>query len=99
MTPAFVAKLGFFIWSIGIGKQKIDSFALNIYSIIIARFLIKDKRRKIRFFVETFLLADTSMDIVLGMSFLTLSNVEIAFDIESFTWKSYSAAEALPTTR
>ena len=33
------------------------------------------------------------------MPFLALSNVDILFDTESFTWRSYSAAEALPTTR
>ena len=48
---------------------------------------------------ETFLLADTSIEVVLGMPFLALSNADIQFDTESFTWRSYSAAEALPTTR
>ena len=54
---------------------------------------------KIRFFEETFLLAKTSMKIALKMLFLALSNVKIQFNTESFTWRSYSAAEALSTTR
>ena len=39
------------------------------------------------------------MEVVLGMSFLILSNTNIQFDTESFTWRSYSTAKALPTTR
>ena len=66
---------------------------------VIAGFLIQDKMGKIRFFEETFLLADTSMEVVLGISFLALNNADIQFDTESFTWRSYSTAEALPTTK
>ena len=47
----------------------------------------------------TFLLADTSMKVILEMHFLTLSNGNIQFDTESFTWRCYSAAEILPTVR
>ena len=39
------------------------------------------------------------MEVVLGMLFLAFSNADIQFDTESFTWRSFSAAEALPTTR
>ena len=52
---------------------------------LIAGFSILDKMGKIRFFEETFLLAETSMKVVLGMSFLALSNTDIQFDTESFT--------------
>ena len=50
-------------------------------------------------FEETFLLADTSMEVILEMSFLVLSNANIQFDIESFTWRFYNIAEALPIAR
>ena len=70
-----------------------------MYDMVIAGFSIQDKTGKIRFFEETFLLADTRMEIVLGMLFQSFSNVDIQLDTESFTWSSYSAAEALPTTR
>lgn len=40
---------------------------------------------KIRFFQETFLLANIMIDIVLEMLFLTFSNANIQFDIKSFT--------------
>ena len=39
------------------------------------------------------------MEVVLRMPLLALINVDIQFLTKSFTWRSYSAAEALPTTR
>ena len=44
---------------------------------VITRFSIQDKLGRARFFEKTFLLADTSMEVVLGMLFLTLSNADI----------------------
>ena len=46
----------------------------------IAGFSIQDKSGKAWFFEETFLLADTSMEIVLEISLGTLNNVDIQFD-------------------
>ena len=43
----------------------------------IERFSIKDKSGRALFFEETFLLADTNIEVVLGMPFLTFSNTEI----------------------
>ena len=45
------------------------------------------------------MLAYTSMEMVLGMLFLALSNADIQFGAERLTWRSYTAAEALPTAR
>ena len=39
------------------------------------------------------------MEVVLGMLFLTLSNSNIQFAEKKLTWRSYTAKEALPTTR
>ena len=99
ITLTFIAKLGFSIQLIGIDAQKIDSSALKTYGMVIAGFSIWDKMGKIRFFEQFFLLADISMEVVLGIIFLALSNLNIEFDIESFTWRSYSAVKALPTAR
>ena len=41
---------------------------------IIAGFSIQDKTGKIRFFEENFISADTKIEIVIGMSFLALTN-------------------------
>ena len=51
------------------------------------------------FFKETFLLADTSVEVILGMPFPTLSNADVSFAERELTWRSYTAAEALPTTK
>ena len=65
----------------------------------IAGLSIQDESGRARFFEETFLLADSSMEVVLRILFLALSNADIQVDTKSFTWRSYSAAEALPITR
>ncbi len=44
------------------------------------------------------MLVDTSMEVVLGMLFLALSNADFQFSAEKLTWRTYIAAEALPTT-
>ena len=85
MTPAFAARLGLSVRPTGIGAQKIDGSALRTYGMAIAGFSIQDKSGRAQFFEETFLLADTSMEVVLGMPFLALSNADIQFDTESFT--------------
>ena len=58
-----------------------------------------DKLGRARFFQETFLLADTTMEVVLGMPFLTLSNADIQFVQKELTWRTYITKDALPTTR
>ena len=45
------------------------------------------------------MLADTSVEMVLEMHFFFLSNVDFQFGVGKFIWKSYTAADALPTTR
>ncbi len=64
-----------------------------------ARFSIQDSLGRVRFFEETFLLVDTSMEVVLGMPFLSFSNANVEFvKLGKLTWRTYTAAEALPTT-
>ena len=60
---------------------------------------MEDKLRQARFFQETFSLADVSVEVVLGMPFLILSNADIQFPKKRLTWRSYSTAEVLPTTK
>lgn len=66
---------------------------------IIAGFQVSDKFRKTRFFQETFLIADTSVEVIFGMPFLTFSKVEINFAKKILTWKTYTITKALPTTK
>ena len=46
---------------------------------IVSTFSVSDKDGKERIFEESFLLADVKLDIVLRMSFLTMSNADINF--------------------
>ena len=64
-----------------LAHKKIDGSVVKIYNITIVRILIQDKLGKIRFFKETFLLAYNNMDVVLGMLFLFLTNVDVKFSI------------------
>lgn len=84
ITHAFAARFDFSPQSIDINLQKIDGSALKTYGIVITGFSIKDKSDRIRFFKETYLLADTIMKVVLGMFFLTLNSVDVHFDTRSF---------------
>ncbi len=64
-----------------------------------AKFLLQDSLGRVRFFEKTFLLADTNIEVVLGMAFLSFSNADVKFaELEKLTWRSYAATEALPTT-
>ncbi len=98
MTPAYAKKLGLTTRKTSIGAQKIDGSPLETYGMVLASFSLKDSLRRARFFEEIFLLTDTSMELVLGMPFLALNNADFQFGAEEFTWRSYIAAEALPTT-
>ena len=77
MTLIFAAKLDLYIRPTSIDTQKIDGSMLKTYGMTIAGFSIQDVLGKIRFFEETFLLADTSTNVVLGMLFLSLSNADV----------------------
>ena len=65
---------------------------------VIADFQMEDKGGRPRFFQETFLVADTKFEVILGMLFLKISNANMAFGERTFTWKSYTINKALPTT-
>ena len=66
---------------------------------VIAGFSPQDKRRKVQFFQDTFLVADTRMKVILGMFFLTLSNADIWFAERELIWKTYNTTKALPRTQ
>lgn len=98
MTLVLVAKLGFSILLRDISMQKIDSTALKTYSMVIAKFLIKDNIAKIRLFEETFLLANTSTEIGVEMPFPTLCNTKFELNKANLTWKAYIRADNLSIT-
>ena len=99
MTLIYASKLGLVIQKLDIGVQKIDGSALIIYGMVIAGFSFQNKLGRVWFFGETFLLADTSMELVLGMLFFCLSDANIRFVEREITLKRYITAETLPMTQ
>ena len=75
----FAKQLGLPIQSIDIGAQKIDGTTLDTNGMVVAAFSVVDKANRVRFFEETFLVANVSPEVVLGMPFLTLSNADVDF--------------------
>ena len=79
MTLAYPAKLGFNTRKTDIEAQKINSSTLVTYEMVIIGFLVEDRLEKVWFFEEIFLLANTSIKVILEMLFLTLFNTDIWF--------------------
>ena len=99
MASAYASKVGLQVYITNVGAQKIDGSTLKIFRMVLASFRVKDKLGRAQFFQETFLLADISTEIVLGIPFFTFSNVDIQFVERKLAWRSYTTAEALPTTK
>ena len=85
MNLAYAKKLGLQTHKTNIRAQKIDRSSLDTFWMVIASFLVLDKQDKIRCFQETFLLTDTTMKVVLGMPFFSLSNADIQFAEKELT--------------
>ncbi len=79
MSQAFAYQLSLKIWKTNVRAQKIDGTTLETYGIVVSTFSMSNKDDKERCFEESFLLADIKLDIVFGMPFLTMSNVDIDF--------------------
>ena len=77
MTSTFVAKLDFITRITNICTQKIDGSPLVIHEIVLVGFSVQDKLGKVWFFEKTFLLADTSIKVVLRMPFLIFFDANI----------------------
>ena len=98
MSPAYTKRLGLKTRKTNVGAQKIDGSALETFGMVIADFQVEDKSGRPRFFQETFLVADTKFEVILGMSFLKFSNADVSFGEGILTWKSYTTSKVLPTT-
>ena len=79
MIPTYVSRLCFRVHRTDIRAQKIDGSTFKTFGIVLASFQVEDKLEKIWYFRKTFLLADISTKVVLGISFLTLSNADVQF--------------------
>ena len=99
MNPNFIKKLGFRIRETKISTQKINSSKLDIFGMVIAVFSMKNKEKRSHFFEKIFILAEINIDIILNISFLTLSNVKIDFIDRHIYWKSYTVVKVFLITR
>ncbi len=79
MSQAFAQQLSLKIRKTNVRVQKINDTTLETYGIVVSTFSVSDKDGKKRFFKENFLLTDVKPDIVLAMSFLTISNTDVDF--------------------
>ena len=85
MSPAYAEKLGLKIQKINLGAQKIDGSALETFKMVIADFQMEDKSGRPIFFQKTFLVANTNFEVILGISFLKISNADVAFGERTLT--------------
>lgn len=91
--------LKLYISLINIKAQKIDRCTLLIYSMVLSNFQVEDKQEKIRFFQKAFLMANTSIEVVLEIFFLALNKIEINFADQKLNCKTYTLNKALPMTK
>ena len=75
----FTKQLGLPIQPTDIGAQNIDSIMLDTYKMVVTAFSVVDKANRVRFFEETFLVANVRPEVVFGLPFLTLSDVDVDF--------------------
>ena len=66
---------------------------------VVAAFWVTDQANRVRFFEEIFLVANISLDMVFGIFFLTLSNVDIDFPKKELWWRLYTIEEAFSITK
>lgn len=66
-----------------IEAEKVDSFILNIYGIVVVDFLMLNKANQIRFLEEIIQVVNINPEIVFRMFFLTFNNTDINF----LNWK------------
>ena len=85
MTLAYAKKLGFRTQKTDVRAQKIDRSSLDIFEIVIVGFQILNKQGRTRFFQETFLLADITIEVVPEILFFILNNTNIQFAEKKLT--------------
>ena len=60
---------------------------------------MEDKFGRPKFFHKIFLVADTNFEVILGMLFLKLSNVDVLLGKGTLTWWFYITNKALSTNK
>ena len=73
------SQLGLKIWKTNLEAQKINNSILETDKIVVITFFTLDKDGRKRVFEESFLLAENKPDIMIEMSFITISNADVNF--------------------
>ena len=97
--PTFARELGVPIRTTDVGAQKIDGTMLDTFRMVVVAFSVTDKANQVRFIEKTFLVANVSPKVVLGMPFLTLSGADVDFSGRELRWRTYTTEEVFPTTK
>lgn len=77
MNLVYALKLSLVLQKTDINTMKIDDSALTTYEMVIAGFLLQNKLDRALFFEKILLLVNTSIEVVFGMSFFSLSDTHI----------------------
>ena len=96
---SFAKQLGLPIRPTDVRAQKIDGTTLDTHGIVVTAFSMEDKANRVRFFKETFLVANVSPEVVFRMLFLILSGADIDFLGQELWWRTYTTEKTLPTTK
>ena len=97
MNLTFARKPSLYIRKTNIGAQKIDSSTFKTSKILIVDFQVEDMGGRPRLFQEIFLVVNTKFEVILGMSFLIISNTNVAFSKGLLTWMIYITNKTLPS--
>lgn len=82
---AYAAKLDLKTCHTNVRAKKIDGFIFQIFEIFLASFQVENELGKTRFFQKTFLLANISVKMLLGMPFFTFSSRKALFAEKELT--------------
>lgn len=99
MSQAFASQLALQVQKANVKVQNINGTTLETNGIIVFNFSLLDKNDRERFFQKSFLLADVKLGIVVGISFLILSNSNFDFQAWNLQSSSYIIVPVLSTTR
>lgn len=77
MSPICAKSKGFYIEKINVETLKTDRSILEIHEIFLVVFSLIHKLRQGQFFIETFLVAETSIKMILEMFFPLFNNVNV----------------------
>lgn len=79
ITPEYALKLDLKVCHTNIKAQKIDSFTLKTFKIVLASFQVEDKLKRAQYFQEIFLLANIGLKVVLKIFFAIVANADVLF--------------------